>query len=53
MGFVFIALIGLHIINNSRPLASHVRSRAFWTTTATTALDLIDSSRLAIERAKP
>lgn len=30
MGFVFIGLIGLHIVNNSRPLASYLRSRTLW-----------------------
>jgi len=37
MGFVFIGLIALHIINNSRPLAGYLRSRSFWITFATTA----------------
>jgi hypothetical protein len=30
MGFFFILLIGLHVFNNSRPLASYVRSKALW-----------------------
>lgn len=39
MGFVFIALIGLHAFNNSRPLSSYLRSRALWVTLVfTTAL---------------
>lgn len=37
MGFVFIALIGLHVINNSRPLASYLRSRTLWATLGATA----------------
>jgi hypothetical protein len=37
MGFVFIALVGLHVFNNSRPLASYLRSRALWATLAITA----------------
>ncbi|MEY3895081.1 MAG: hypothetical protein RLZZ214_600 [Verrucomicrobiota bacterium] len=42
MGFVFIALIGLHVFNNSRPLASYLRSKALWATLAlTTALTLL------------
>jgi hypothetical protein len=42
MGFAFIALIGLHVINNSRPLASYLRSRALWGALAiTTALTLL------------
>jgi hypothetical protein len=32
MGFFFIALIALHVVNNSRPLASYVRSRTLWGT---------------------
>jgi hypothetical protein len=31
MGFVFVALIVLHIFNNSRPLTSYLRSKALWT----------------------
>ena len=30
MGFVFIALVCLHVLNNSRPLASYLRSKALW-----------------------
>lgn len=30
MGFIFVALIVLHIFNNSRPLASYLRSKALW-----------------------
>lgn len=38
MGFVFIALIGLHIFNNSRPLTSYLHSKALWVTLAVTAI---------------
>ena len=38
MGFVFIGLIVLHIANNSRPLASYVRSKTLWGTLAVTAV---------------
>jgi hypothetical protein len=38
MGFCFIALIILHITNNSRPLISYLRSKSLWTTLALTAL---------------
>lgn len=37
MGFVFIALVALHVVNNSRPLASYLRSKAVWGTLAITA----------------
>jgi hypothetical protein len=37
MGFVFIVLIALHVVNNSRPLAGYLRSRALWGTLAVTA----------------
>jgi hypothetical protein len=30
MGFVFIALIGLHAINNRRPLTRYLRGKVFW-----------------------
>ncbi len=30
MGFVFIALIGLHVINNRRSLTSYLRGKVFW-----------------------
>jgi len=30
MGFVFVALIALHILNNSRPLSSYLRSKMLW-----------------------
>lgn len=30
MGFFFIALIALHILNNSRPLTSYLRSKTLW-----------------------
>lgn len=36
MGFVFVALIGLHIFNNSRPLAGYLQSKALWVTLAVT-----------------
>lgn len=38
MGFVFIALIALHIFNNSRPLTSYLRSKTLLATLAVTAL---------------
>lgn len=41
MGFLFVAVIALHVFNNSRPLASYLRSRALWgalTLTATLTL---------------
>ena len=37
MGFVFIALVGLHVLNNSRPLTSYLHSKALWATLAITA----------------
>jgi len=37
MGFAFIALVGLHVINNRRPLASYLHSKAFWVTLVLTA----------------
>lgn len=37
MGFVFIALIGLHVFNNSRPLTSYLRSKILWASLALTA----------------
>jgi hypothetical protein len=37
MGFLFVALVALHVINNSRPLASYARSRTLWVTLAVTA----------------
>ena len=41
-GFVFIALIALHVVNNRRPLAAYLRSRALWGTLAVTvALTLL------------
>jgi hypothetical protein len=36
MGFVFIALIGLHILNNRRPLVGYLRGKAFWAALAIT-----------------
>jgi hypothetical protein len=38
MGFFFIALIGLHIFNNSRPLSSYLRSKTLWATLVIIAL---------------
>lgn len=38
MGFVFIALIGLHVFNNSRPLKSYLHSKALWATLALTTM---------------
>jgi hypothetical protein len=37
MGFVFIALIGLHIVNNRHPLTSYLRSRTLWVALALSA----------------
>lgn len=37
MGFVFIALIGLHVFNNSRPLTGYLHSKALWGSLAGTA----------------
>jgi hypothetical protein len=37
MGFLFIGLIALHVVNNSRPLAGYLRSKAMWSTLAITA----------------
>lgn len=42
MGFIFIALIGLHIFNNKRPLVSYLYSKTFWLTfVLTVALTLL------------
>lgn len=38
MGFVFIVLIGLHVLNNGRPLISYLRSKALWVTLAVTVI---------------
>lgn len=38
MGFFFMALIGLHVFNNSRPLSSYLHSRSLWVTLAVTAV---------------
>ena len=38
MGFFFIALIALHVLNNSRPLTSYLHSKALWTTLSATAV---------------
>jgi len=35
-GFVFIALIALHVINNSRPLTGYLQSKTLWITLAVT-----------------
>jgi hypothetical protein len=37
MGFCFVALVVLHVINNSRPLTSYLHSKALWATLAATA----------------
>lgn len=37
MGFVFVGLIGLHVFNNNRQLASYLCSKTLWITLATTA----------------
>ena len=34
MGFVFVVLVTLHIVNNSRPLKGYLHSRAAWITRA-------------------
>jgi hypothetical protein len=42
MGFVFVALIGLHVINNRRPLTRYLRGKLFWMALAgTSALTLL------------
>ncbi len=38
MGFVFIALIVLHVFHNSRPLGAYLRSKALWGTLAIAAV---------------
>jgi len=38
MGFFFIALIALHVFNNSRPLTSYLHSKSLWATLAVTAV---------------
>lgn len=38
MGFIFIALIALHVVNNSRPLTSYLHSKILWATLAVTAV---------------
>ncbi|MEX0792019.1 MAG: DUF2271 domain-containing protein [Pirellulaceae bacterium] len=38
MGFVFIALIGLHGFNNRRPLVNYLRSKVFYTAFVVTSL---------------
>ena len=38
MGFVFIALIVLHVFHNSRPLSSYLRSKALWVALMITAV---------------
>ena len=37
MGFLFVALIAMHILNNSRQLAGYLRSRVVWLALAVTA----------------
>jgi len=37
MGFVFVALVGLHVFNNTRPLTGYLHSKALWVTLAVTA----------------
>ncbi len=37
MGFVFIGLIALHVVNNSRPLAGYLHSKTLWAALAVTA----------------
>ena len=50
MGFVFIGLIGLHVVNNSRPLTSYLHSKALWATLAITAA--LTSAFLVATRAR-
>jgi hypothetical protein len=38
MGFVFIGLVGLHVINNSRPLTRYLLGKTLWITLAVTAV---------------
>lgn len=38
MGFIFIGLIALHALNNSRQLRGYLRSRTFWAALAATGL---------------
>ena len=37
MGFVFVGLIGMHLLNNVRPMKGYLRSRAFWVSLAITS----------------
>ncbi|MDA0766930.1 MAG: DUF4405 domain-containing protein [Verrucomicrobia bacterium] len=37
MGFVFIVFVGIHVVNNVRPLKGYLHSRAVWVTLAITA----------------
>lgn len=37
MGFLFVVLIGLHILNNNRQLKGYLRSKTLWVTLAVTA----------------
>lgn len=38
MGFVFIALVGLHVINNLRSLMRYLRGKVFWLAIAGTSM---------------
>lgn len=38
MGFLFIALAALHVLNNRRPLSSYLRSKALWVALSLTAM---------------
>ena len=38
MGFIFMALVGLHVLNNIRPLAGYLRSKSLWGTLSVTVV---------------
>lgn len=38
MGFFFIAMIGFHVLHNSRPLAGYLKSKTLWTSLSVVAL---------------
>lgn len=38
IGFLFIALVGIHVVNNIRPLKGYLHSRSIWVTLAITVL---------------
>jgi len=37
MGFLFVGMIVLHVVNNSRPMAGYLRSKTLWASLAVTA----------------